>query len=233
MLFLFLESVINMSLCILAINRGKLEETKKKILDKYQLPKSLYSKSINDIYNWTDNMRNSTSKKDYDWVNNHAKQIGFNEENANKSSGSNMMLDLECDLDDIYMDASLKEFNIGYGGFYLMRQKLAPLYGARYYYAKYDSEGHPDLDSYMFTSPSEWDNSKTGNALFKFFMHSDCDGQYSAENIKLLNEYNKKHNIKAKAKKISDVDSELVDRFSEFLDFIDYSAKNDCYWDFC
>ena len=32
MLLLFLESVINMSLCILAINSGKLEEIKKKIL---------------------------------------------------------------------------------------------------------------------------------------------------------------------------------------------------------
>lgn len=131
----------------------------------------------------------------------------------------------EYDLpDDTY---EVDNFHIGYGGFYWIRQELANFCGAHYYTVDDGSVFGQTRISY----PEWWGNgNRIGRALLRFFLHSDCDGQVSEEDIHLLAKYFWDNQIRSKVAKRST--SDWKPKVLAFLDFVQKSSHNSVYWEF-
>ena len=96
----------------------------------------------------------------------------------------------------------LPSFTISYSRFAHLREALAPMVAAEYFYKRHYPEtaglalaGQPDLDSYTFRYPSEWNDDPFGNSLLVFFLHSDCDGAIAAMDLQHLATAFQQHNV--------------------------------------
>lgn len=129
------------------------------------------------------------------------------------------------------------DFMISYKHFHDLRVSLAQLVGAKYYYEHYFTRkenpvlaGLPDRDSYTLMTPDEWENTQTGKAFLAFFLHSDCDGKMTAEEIHNFAEGLKENNVKDKLKSLKD--QQLSKKLNDFIDFTNQSAEKHAYWAF-
>lgn len=66
---------------------------------------------------------------------------------------------------------SRHDFHIGYGHFHCLRRELGGLVGVRY----------DDTD--MWNCQIYYDDKLTSTSLLKFFLHSDCDDEFSADDV--------------------------------------------------
>lgn len=105
------------------------------------------------------------------------------------------------------------QYDIGYAGFYWLRKDIGDVLHYFYY--------QDETGTLMLNHPDD-----APEYLMRFFLHSDCDGDYSAEDIKAL------------AKSISGIrevfgsDGKPNKKFPEFKAFVEKSAKQNCAWVF-
>lgn len=132
----------------------------------------------------------------------------------------------------------LPSFTIPYSGFTYLRETLAPMVGAKYFYEQHYTEkdglalvGKPDPDSYTFRSPTEWEDGPIGNSLLVFFMHSDCDGDISAMNVQYLATAFRQHHVAQQVDQLSD--NRVKVDCQRFLKFLQDSVNANVDWEFC
>lgn len=118
-------------------------------------------------------------------------------------------------------DNSIKEvdsFHIGYGGFKVLRERLATALGYEFFTKSNSNSPFPD---YCLRWPDD-----AVPEVKAFLLHIDCDGEFSKEEVKVLAEEMKKSD---KVKTLCGID-ETTNRF---YDFVQKSAAERCEWDFC
>lgn len=221
-----------MSLDICAVNKERAAREKEEIFTKYQLPDSLRSKSNDDILEWLDQALARPTKLQKNWLRKAQKALNVKlekDESFYESPKDKLILEAEDLFEDVGFEK--QSFHIGYAHFSMVRESMAPLYGAKYYYAKHDKLNRPIFDSYTFSWPSDWANTKYGDALYNFFMHPDNEDEYSEKDIKEFSRYNKEHHIYEKAEKL-DLRDDVKEPLLKLLKFIDFSAQNNDYWIF-
>lgn len=106
-------------------------------------------------------------------------------------------------------------FNIGYGGFKFMREKLASLLGFEYY----QKDPSNPFDWWLRSDREDED----AESLFDFFLHPDSDGDFDLEHIKVL-----ARNMKS----LTDEQLKTHDKLEEFNQFVQRSAEQRLEWDF-
>lgn len=132
----------------------------------------------------------------------------------------------------------LPSFTIPYSGFSHLREVLAPMVGAKYFYERHYTEkdglalaGKPDLDSYTFRSPTEWEDGPIGNSLLVFFMHSDCDGEISAMDVQYLATAFHQHHVAQQVDRLPG--GRIKADCQHFLKFLQDSVSANADWEFC
>lgn len=131
----------------------------------------------------------------------------------------------------------LPSFTIPYSRFAHLCEALAPMVDAKYFYERHYTEkdglalaGKPDLNSYTFRYPSEWNNNPLGNSLLIFFMHSDCDGEIAAMDLQHLATAFEQHHV---AQQVDQLPAGRVKADSQrFLKFLQKSVNDNADWKF-
>lgn len=214
-----------MRLDLYAINKETYRQEFQKLANQYGLPE--WVKTAEDVDTFLNSVDNS-------WFQEKAQALGikgftiqkgtFCDENHNITAGENLEEKINYLVSDAEHNTDAKRFHIFLGRFRSMREALAKMFNANYYYAKYNDLG-PDLNSYSFMGSNQWtSNNKFDKTLCDFFMHSDCDGTFSEEQIKNLNYVFEKANIREKEKKNADI--------TRFCDFLNQSSQKPIYWRF-
>ena len=126
---------------------------------------------------------------------------------------------------DITSSDNEKSFRIGYLSFTVMRSFFVLHYSKELYY-KY----REIIDRLGFCSDEEWENVYNNvNNLDILLKHSDCDGELSSDECKLL--INSLFVDEEKIKSLSYADEEYRNRMIrlmyEFITLIRYCAEND------
>lgn len=126
---------------------------------------------------------------------------------------------------DITSSDNEKSFRIGYLSFSVMRSFFVLHYSKELYY-KY----REIIDRLGFCSDEEWENvCNNVNNLDILLKHSDCDGELSSDECKLL--INSLFVDEEKIKSLSYADEEYRNRMIrlmyEFITLIRYCAEND------
>lgn len=144
----------------------------------------------------------------------------------------------------LYIQATLPEskpglpsFTISYSGFANLCEALAPMVDAKYFYERHYTEkdglalaGKPDIDSYTFRYPREWNNDPIGNSLLVFFMHSDCDGEISAMDLQNMATAFHQHHVAQQVNQLSD--EQIKADCQHFLKFLQNSINANTDWKF-
>ena len=91
--------------------------------------------------------------------------------------------------------------------------------------------GKPDLDSYTFRSPTEWEDDPIGNNLLVFFMHSDCDGEISAMDVQYLATAFHQHHVAQQVDRLPG--GRIKADCQHFLKFLQDSVSANADWEFC
>lgn len=127
--------------------------------------------------------------------------------------------EMEKDADKAQEFDEIDSFHIGYGHFHFLRKELGELVGVRY------------DDSNLFDPRIYYDDELVDTALLRFFLHSDCDGEFSSYDIQksyeqFLNLCDRK---KLQDKKAGTWGKEI----DEFLKFWRKSSEQKLQWVFC
>ena len=115
--------------------------------------------------------------------------------------------------------AEIDSYHIGYGHFHFLRKELGELVDVRY------------DDSNLFDPRIYYDDELVDTALLRFFLHSDCDGEFSSYDIqKSYNQFLKL----CDGKKLQDKKAgKWGKEIDEFLNFWRKSAEKKLQWEFC
>ena len=124
--------------------------------------------------------------------------------------------------DDAELIADVDEvdsFHIGYGQFHFLRKELGELVGIRY------------DDSDVFNTRIYYDDCYKNTSLLNFFLHSDCDGDFSTDEIQESYEQFTKYCDKEmlREKKAG----KWAEEINSFLKFWKESADKKLQWEFC
>lgn len=133
--------------------------------------------------------------------------------------------------------SGLPSFTISYSRFAHLREALAPMVKAEYFYARPDPTaaglaraGQPDIDSYTFRYPDEWNDGPIGNSLLIFFLHSDCDGEIAALDLQHLTTVFQQHHV---AQQVDQLTAGRVKADGQrFLKFLQKSVNDNANWKF-
>lgn len=110
----------------------------------------------------------------------------------------------------------INSLNVGYGGFDLMREQLAPKVGYEYRHG---------TDPFDLTLHYENENEK--DFLTRFFLHSDCDGKIMQPDLKRL--YKEFNNIEF-GKEFDGLNFKRT--FDKFLPFLKETIDQNAHWEF-
>ena len=230
-----------MSLDIEAIDYVRKEQKLDHFYNKFDIPQDVRNgKVTDDIWEWlfqasyrTDNeLRNSSDDAEklmLEWRNKQQKKFQtkayYDSLLKRKYTATQAIADKA--MNELPENFEVATFHIGYGGFFMIRKELAKLVHAKYFTI---DDGSVFGDS-RFQYPSWWENgNRTGKALMDFFLHSDCDGKFSEEQIHLLANYFRNNQIRRKVEKYCN--SDWKPEILRFLDFLQRSSKGSIYWDF-
>lgn len=234
-----------MGLCILAVNQSKQHLAMLKYCKKYNIKQSILNLQLDNIddqaYGKLDKLLLKTkpedlSKDQQNWLKRELYKHGIAKQNdPNIFSKENREALEDKMADDLYnlFDMNITDFyyNIGYGGFYYMRNGLAPFFKCEYYtdtsYEKFE-------DQFRFKWPDELDAPKN-HVVVDFFLHSDCDGYFSEQHIKQLAHYFKEHKIRQQVKQYwhgKNPNNAWQPEALKFCDFVQKSANGDYAWIF-
>lgn len=124
--------------------------------------------------------------------------------------------------DDAELIADVDEvdsFHIGYGHFNFLRKELGELVGIRY------------DDSDVFNTSIYYDDCYKNTSLLNFFLHSDCDGEFSTDEIQESYEQFTKYcdEEMLREKKAG----KWAEEINSFLKFWKESADKKLQWEFC
>ena len=121
--------------------------------------------------------------------------------------------ELIADVDEV------DSFHIGYGQFHFLRKELGELVGIRY------------DDSDVFNTHIYYDDCYKNTSLLNFFLHSDCDGEFSTDEIQESYEQFTKYCDKEmlREKKAG----KWAEEINSFLKFWKESADKKLQWEFC
>lgn len=131
---------------------------------------------------------------------------------------SEMYRKIEEDVDEVQSVTEIDSFQIGYGHFHCLRKKLAEAVGLTY------------DDSNIFNSriyyPAKLDNTP----LIRFFLHSDCDDEFSSTDV--YKSYKQFVNLYDKKKILCKDNEELEKEVQAFLKFWKESTDQKLQWKF-
>ena len=113
----------------------------------------------------------------------------------------------------------IDNFHIEYGHFHFLKKRLGGLVGVRYDYV--------DMLYYHIY----YDDSLEGTPLIKFFFHSDCDDEFSTEDIQ--KSYKQFSKLYDKEKLQKEQKGEWAEEINSFLKFWKESADKKLQWEFC
>ena len=120
-----------------------------------------------------------------------------------------------CDLE---MELADNVFDIGYLSFKFLRD----------YLFTYFSIEEDDGNIYY---PADWDYDEHQKVLLKFFTMSDCEGKMTAQEVHDLAENFKEERIANQVENQQNLKQKQL--ILQFLDFLNESSVNNCYWLFC
>ena len=131
----------------------------------------------------------------------------------------------------------LPSFTISYSRFAHLREALALMVEAKYFYERHYPEsaglaraGQPDIDSYTFRYPDAWNDDPLGNSLLVFFLHSDCDGEIAALDLRRLATAFEQHHV---AQQVDQLPAGRVKADCQrFLEFLQNSVDANADWKF-
>lgn len=190
-----------MSLDIIAYDPKKLKERKDKFREKYSL--SWEKLEVLDDFMVIPSKNNFFYFLHPEFLENDTKKYEEMVKDADKIQ----------DLDEI------DSFHIGYGHFHCLRKELGELVSVRY------------DDSNLFDPRIYYDDELVDTALLRFFLHSDCDGEFSSYDIqKSYEQFLNLCNEKKLQDKKTDVWGKEID---EFLNFWRKSSEQKLQWEFC
>lgn len=126
-----------------------------------------------------------------------------------------------CDEADNIADNTPEEnsFHIGYISFFYLRKELASVVNISYITNK------NSFDT-SINYPDEFKDTE----LLNFFLHSDCDGEFSHKEIKEAFSLFYK---KANKSKLTELKNSSKYNVGEFLHFVDDCIERNLSWDFC
>lgn len=217
-----------MGLCIIALDANQRNQKINQFLKDYNIPLSATRTKadedlVDHLYTWCEDAdqdyATTVQKK---WAKENIKRLNITHIDKYCSTLRETLVTRAIDtLENIDSD-ELFDFNISYGYFHFMRMQIA----------KYFKITWTDIDwlNSKVEWPKEYNNSRTGHAIINFFMHSDCDGKFDMNSVRLLNQAAQKLNVKKQVIKNNDTYKETE---LEFLDFLQKSSKNNAYWKFC
>lgn len=127
--------------------------------------------------------------------------------------------EMEKDADKAQEFDEIDSFHIGYGHFHFLRKELGELVSVRY------------DDSNLFDPRIYYDDELVDMALLRFFLHSDCDGEFSSYDIhESYDQFLKLcDGKKLQDKKAGNWGKEI----DEFLNFWRKSSEQKLQWEFC
>ena len=231
-----------MGLCILAVNKSKQHLAMLKYCKKYNIKQSLLNLQLNNIddqtYDRLDKLLLKTkpedlSKNQQNWLKRELYKHGIAKQNDLNIFSKENREALDDKMADDLFDTNITDFyyNISYGGFYWVRTGLAPFFKCEYYidesYKKFE-------DQFRFKWPDELDTSKN-HGVVDFFLHSDCDGYFSEQQIKQLAHYFRDHKIRQQVKQCwygKNPNNAWQPEALKFCDFVQRSANGDYAWIF-
>lgn len=217
-----------MGLCIIALDANQRNQKINQFLKDYNIPLSATRTKadedlVDHLYTWCEDAdqdyATTVQKK---WAKENIKRLNITHIDKYCSTLRETLVTRAIDaLENIDSD-ELFDFNISYGYFHFMRMQIA----------KYFKITWTDIDwlNSKVEWPKEYNNSRTGHAIINFFMHSDCDGKFDMNSVRLLNQAAQKLNVKKQVIKNNDTYKETE---LEFLDFLQKSSENNAYWKFC
>lgn len=116
------------------------------------------------------------------------------------------------------MELADNVFDIGYLSFKFLRD----------YLFTYFSIEEDDGNIYY---PADWDYDEYQKVLLKFFTMSDCEGKMTAQEVHDLAENFKEKRIANQVENQQNLKRKQL--ILQFLDFLNESSVNNCYWLFC
>lgn len=178
-----------MSLCLCQIDNDLEKKTLKAFMRKYNLTpyvKRAYDKNMtlyDNIFNFCDTAAHAPYFPSTSSCTNYVKwlrKLSLMYRISRPQVAADKIFDEIDNMEDTFIRDN---YDIGYGHFNSLREKIAPFFGAKYYYAKYHDKAKtkPVLSSYKFDYPDYWHSFKSGKALYNFFMHNNCDGLYNVK----------------------------------------------------
>lgn len=217
-----------MGLCIIALDANQRNQKINQFLKDYNIPLSATHKKadedlVDHLYTWCEDAdqdyATTVQKK---WAKENIKRLNITHIDKYCSTLRETLVTRAIDTLENIDDSELFDFNISYGYFHFMRMQIA----------KYFNITWTDLDGLnsKVEWPKEYNNSRIGRAIINFFMHSDCDGKFDMNSVRLLNQAAQKLNVKKQVIKNNDTYKETE---LEFLDFLQESSENNAYWKFC
>lgn len=217
-----------MGLCIIALDANQRNQKINQFLKDYNIPLSATRTKadedlVDHLYTWCEDAdqdyATTVQKK---WAKENIKRLNITHIDKYCSTLRETLVTRAIDaLENIDSD-ELFDFNISYSYFHFMRMQIA----------KYFKITWTDIDwlNSKVEWPKEYNNSRMGRAIIDFFMHSDCDGKFDMNGVRLLNQAAQKLNVKKQVIKNNDTYKETE---LEFLDFLQKSSENNAYWKFC
>lgn len=231
-----------MGLCISAVNQSKQHLAMLKYCKKYDIKQSILNLQLDNIdgqaYGKLDKLLlkiklEDLSKDQQNWFKHELYKHGITQQNdLNIFSKENREALADKMADDLF-DTNIADFyyNIGYGGFYWMRNGLAPFFKCEYYT---DTSYENFEDQFCFKWPDELDAPKN-HVVVDFFLHSDCNGYFSEQQIKQLAHYFKECKIRQQVKQYwhgKNPNNAWQPEALRFCDFVQKSANGDYAWIF-
>lgn len=127
--------------------------------------------------------------------------------------------EMEKAADKVQELVEIDSFNIGYGQFHFLRKELEELVGVRF------------DDKNLFDPRIYYDDELEDTALLRFFLHSDCDGEFSSFDIQeSYDQFLKLCDGKMLQDKKAGKWGKEID---EFLNFWRKSSEQKLQWEFC
>jgi len=126
---------------------------------------------------------------------------------------------------DITSSDNEKTFRIGYSSFTLMRSLFVLHYSKELYYKYFEI-----ICRLGFCSDEEWENvCNNVNNLDILLKHSDCDGELSSDECKLLinSLFVDEEKIRALSTEKNEYYERMIKSMYEFITLIRYCAEND------
>lgn len=231
-----------MGLCILAVNQSKQHLAILNYCKKYDIKQPISNLQLNNIndqaYDKLDKLLLKTkpedlSKDQQGWLKHELYKHGIAKQNDLNIFSKENRETLDDKMADDLFDTNITDFyyNIGYGGFYWMRNGLAPFFKCEYYT---DKSYENFEDQFRFKWPDEL-NAPKNHVVVDFFLHSDCDGYFSEQQIKQFARYVRDHKIRQQVKQYwhgKNPNNAWQPEALKFCDFLQKSANGNYVWIF-